>query len=69
MNDFFKSVFGAKLGRTRAQRNLTAAQPVYFFADVTGDALIESSATLSNIGTPDNSSLRRKLHSHDLSSS
>lgn len=64
MNNYFKSILGAELGKTPAHRGLTRGQPVYLFANVSGVAVIESRTTFSDAGTRSNLSLSRKLHNH-----
>lgn len=63
---FLMSVFGAKLGKTPAQLSFSPGRSVHLFAVVSGDAVIVSTATLSDVGTLENSSLLRGLHNHDL---
>lgn len=66
MNNFFKSVLGAKLGKTLAQRSLSSRKPVCLFADFSGHVLIPGTATLSDAGTSGSSALGRSLQKHDL---
>lgn len=66
MNNFFKSVHGAELGKTPARRSLSPGKTLYLFAGVSKDFIIASTETLSNAGTPGKNSLRPSLHIHDL---
>lgn len=66
MSSFFKIFLGPELEKTSAQRSLTPGQSVYLFANVSEDAVVADTATLSDTGTLGSNFLRRKLHSHDL---
>lgn len=66
MDAFFTSVFGGELSRTSTQRSPTPDHPVLLFADVSGEAVIAGTATLSNASIPGKNSLRRKLHKHSV---
>lgn len=66
MNNFFNSALGAELGKTPGvQRSPTPSQP-YIFADLSGDAVIAATATLSDASISGNNSLCRNLPKHDL---
>lgn len=66
---FFKSDFVAVLGKIPALHTVIPAKPVYLLADVSGDAVIADTPSLSNVDTLDSNSLCRKLHNHNLSCS
>lgn len=66
MNNFLKFVLGVKLAKTSAKRGLNLAKPVYLFASVRGDAVIASTAALSDAGISGSHSPRRSLQSHDF---
>lgn len=55
-----------KVGKTAAQRGLVFGQPIPFFVEVRGRAVSAGPATVSDAGTPGETSLRRRLENHDL---
>lgn len=66
MNNSLRSVLGAELYKTLAHRSFTPGKPAYLFVNVSEDAVVASSATLSDAGAPDSNSLCRSLHSDSL---
>lgn len=66
MNNFFKAVFGAELGETLAQRILTPGKSDYLFADVNGNAVISSTAFLSDATISGSNPLCRNVQNHGI---
>lgn len=62
----FKSTSDVERSKTPAQRSPNPDQLVQLFANVRGDTVIASTATLSQPGTTNSSYLRRKVHNQDL---
>lgn len=65
-NTFLKSVLRADVGKTTAQRGRHPGQLGHHFVEVSKEALLVGTATLSNARLPGETSFRRRLHKHDL---
>lgn len=65
-NSFFKFVVRASLGKNAEQRGVFPGQPIHLFVKISGKAVFESMATLSNAVGSGQNFIDRRLRNDDM---